>query len=219
MKRICCVLLSSTLLFSGCAGMNDSDTTRAQGAGVGAAGGAAAGGLLGQLIGKDSTSTLLGAAIGAVVGAGAGYIYGNHVASQKEKFASQEDWLDACIASATKTNQETRAYNKELTTEITSLKARSKALKKGYKKKTATRAQMLAQKEKVEKTLKTAQQQLDKAKYELKEQQSVVQQIKPGESPEQSRALDNRIADLKKAVNDLEKKTETLASLSATMSV
>ncbi len=211
--------MSSTLLLSGCAGMNDSDTTRAQGAGVGAAGGAAAGGLLGQLIGKDSTSTLLGAAIGAVVGAGAGYIYGNHVANQKEKFASQEDWLDACIASASKTNQETRAYNEKLAAEINSLKARSKVLKKDYKKKTATRAQMFAQQQKVEKTLKTAQQQLDKAKYELKEQQTVVQQIKPGESPEQSRALDNRIADLKKAVNDLEKKTETLASLSATMSV
>lgn len=211
--------MSSTLLLSGCAGMNDSDTTRAQGAGVGAAGGAAAGGILGQLIGKDSTSTLLGAAIGAAVGAGAGYFYGNHVANQKEKFASQEDWLNACIVSATKTNQETRAYNEKLAAQITSLKARSKALKKSYKKKTVTRAEMLAQKQKVENTLKTAQRHLDKAKYELKEQQTVVQHIKPGESPEQSRVLNSRIADLKKAVNNLEKKTETLASLSATMSV
>ncbi|MBM9519420.1 hypothetical protein JWG39_06245 [Desulforhopalus vacuolatus] len=219
MKKICCILLSSTLLLSSCAGMNDSDTTRAQGAGVGAAGGAAAGVLLGQIIGKDSSATLLGAAIGAAMGAGAGYLYGNHVANQKEKFASQEDWLNACIASATRTNQEARAYNNKLAAEITSLQARSRALKRSYKKKIATRGDMLAQKQKVENTLKTAQKNLAKVKYELKEQQTVVQQIKPGESLQQSRILDSRIADLKKAVNNLEKKTATLASLSATMSV
>ena len=70
-----------------------------------------------------SDAAWIGAAVGAGVGGAAGFAYGSHVAKEKAKYASQEDWLDACIASAEKVNRENRAYNAALEKEIQALSA------------------------------------------------------------------------------------------------
>src|SRR6266852_3957822 len=95
-KQIIGVMLSTALL-AGCA--TDRGQTQAEGAGVGALGGAALGALTGYALG-GAKGAAIGAAAGAGVGAGAGYVYGTHVANQKEKFAREEDYLDAVINSA-----------------------------------------------------------------------------------------------------------------------
>ncbi len=217
--RLCCLALSSTLALSGCAGMSDSNMTKAQGAGAGAAGGAVLGGVLGQVFGQDAKSTIIGGAIGGAIGAGAGYLYGTHVAQQKEKYASQEDWLDACIASAEKTNEETKAYNRQLAGEIETLKEKSSKLQKKYKAKKASKADMVVLKSRIDQTSSQAEEALKKAKFELQNQISVAEQINRGDAPEQSKALDKRITSLKKSINELEEKTDSLAALSVTMGV
>ena len=80
-----------------------------------------------------------GAAIGAAVGGGvgllAGHGFGTHVANQKEKFAREEDYLDAVIVSARQVNDETKQYNVSLTNEINTLDAKTTQLVKQYNQK------------------------------------------------------------------------------------
>jgi outer membrane protein OmpA-like peptidoglycan-associated protein len=71
------VLLSSTLLFAGCASLNKTQ----KGAAIGTAGGGAAG----AVIGKASGNTALGAIIGAVVGGATGAVIGNQMDKQAEE--------------------------------------------------------------------------------------------------------------------------------------
>jgi outer membrane protein OmpA-like peptidoglycan-associated protein len=71
------VLLSTTLLFAGCASLNKTQ----KGAAIGTAGGGAAG----AVIGKASGNTALGAIIGAVVGGATGAIIGNQMDKQAEE--------------------------------------------------------------------------------------------------------------------------------------
>ena len=66
-----CVLLSATMLLTGCATWNNT----AKGGVIGAAGGAA----LGALIGKLAGNTAVGAAVGTAVGTGAGVIIGKRM--------------------------------------------------------------------------------------------------------------------------------------------
>lgn len=66
-----CVLLSATILLTGCATWNNT----AKGGVIGAAGGAA----LGALIGKLAGNTAVGAAVGTAVGTGAGVIIGKRM--------------------------------------------------------------------------------------------------------------------------------------------
>jgi len=71
------ILLSASLILSGCASMNK--------AGKGAAIGTAAGGAMGAIIGKATGNTALGAVIGAAVGGTTGAIIGNKMDKQAEE--------------------------------------------------------------------------------------------------------------------------------------
>jgi len=115
----------------GCAGMNDSTRTKAEGTGVGAAAGALVGGLLGQVIGHNQTSTLVGAAVGAAVGGGAGYLAGDAVAERKAQYANEEDRLDGEIKVVAQYNNDlkgfnelTEKHNEELENQVADLKSR-----------------------------------------------------------------------------------------------
>jgi outer membrane protein OmpA-like peptidoglycan-associated protein len=71
------IILSASLILSGCASMNK--------AGKGAAIGTAAGGAMGAIIGKATGNTALGAVIGAAVGGTTGAIIGNKMDKQAEE--------------------------------------------------------------------------------------------------------------------------------------
>lgn len=216
------VLVSSVFLFSGCAGMSDSDTTRAQGAGAGAAGGAVIGALLGQAIGNDTESTMLGAAIGASIGGLGGYAYGDHVARQKEKYASTEDWLDACIASAEQTNNEVQAYNAQLAGEIQQFKNEVAALKAQHQKKQQNQEALLAKKAEIDAALAKAQEQLKKAQQELESQRyavAEVQDLEGGAAGDNAAILDQKIAQLEESIAQLQNHTTSLAAASNSIAV
>jgi len=214
------VLLFLISILSGCANIKDDSTrTKAEGAGTGAAVGAVAGGLLGQIFGGDPQSTLVGAAIGATVGGVGGYAYGSHVASQKEKYAKEEDWLEACIAEARRRNQEILVYNQDLANQIAVLQKDTKALKKQYKNMQTRNAKLKEKKVEVEKAIESANKELATSKAELEAQHTVVADARKSGQNDYAQTLDSEMEILKANIKELEKRTEELASMSASMSV
>jgi archaellum component FlaC len=213
-------MLCVVLVMSGCANIKDDGTrTRTEGAGTGAVIGAVAGGLLGQLIGGDTKGTLVGAAIGAAVGGAGGYAYGNHVANQKAKYAQEEDWLDACVAQARQKNQEIVAYNKDLSQQIRTLQQETAALKKQHKDKKTRVAKLKKKKAATDSLLEATNKELASANQELEAQQSVRGEAEKSGKGDFVVTLDSEIAQLKGNIKELEKRTEELASMSASMSV
>ena len=172
MKTIKIISVSLVLItgMMGCSvgdpNMSDAQRTKTEGALSGALGGA----ILGAILGDSTEDTLKGAAIGGL----AGYAYGTHVAKQKAKYAKEEDWLDACVASARKVNNETKSYNARVSREIT----KTKRLVRLYKQEKISKSQLIAQKKSIEKERKLAQDQLEKAKFELENQEEVLAQAK-----------------------------------------
>ncbi len=108
--------LVPAFVLTGCT-TDDQFNTRAQGAGAGALVGAGLGALIGSLSGDAGQGALIGAAAGGAMG----LAYGDHVARKKARYASTEDYLDACIASARSVNADAYAYNRSLSNRIAAL--------------------------------------------------------------------------------------------------
>ena len=81
------LLLSASLVFTGCDSLNNT----AKGAIIGTGAGAAVGAGIGGLIGKDGKSAAVGAAIGGVVGATAGAIIGKKMDKAAAEAAAVEN--------------------------------------------------------------------------------------------------------------------------------
>jgi outer membrane protein OmpA-like peptidoglycan-associated protein len=80
MKRIFTISLAGSLALAGCADMNQSQKSTAEGAGIGAAAGAVIGAIAGG--GKGAA---IGAAAGAGTGALGGYFWNEHLEKQKQQ--------------------------------------------------------------------------------------------------------------------------------------
>jgi outer membrane protein OmpA-like peptidoglycan-associated protein len=80
MKRIVTMALMCGVGLTGCADMNQSQKTTAQGAGIGAAAGA----LIGAIAGGGKGAAI-GAAAGAATGAAGGYFWNDHLEKQKQQ--------------------------------------------------------------------------------------------------------------------------------------
>lgn len=87
MKKLLAIVLSVSLVCSGCSSWSN----LANGAAIGGGGGAALGAGVGALIGKDGQSAAIGSAIGAVVGAGVGALIGNKMDKKAEELAAIEN--------------------------------------------------------------------------------------------------------------------------------
>jgi hypothetical protein len=92
--------------------------------------GAATGAALGALAGKaTSDEPVKGAVVGAVVGAAVGYAAGSYIAGQKEKYANDEEYLNAAIEEASRYNREAEARNDTLQEVIAAAEQEIKVLK------------------------------------------------------------------------------------------
>lgn len=100
--------------------------TALEGLGGGAAIGAALGAIAAAATGQDIAA---GAAIGAVIGGAGGLAYGTYVANQKEKYAKEEDYLEACSLEAMRYNREARATNQALVKYVAEAKQRIEVLR------------------------------------------------------------------------------------------
>ena len=211
------LLLVFSISVCGCAGMSDSDTTRSQGVGVGAGAGALIGAVIGQAIGGDTGATLLGAAIGGVVGGVAGGIYGNHVAGQKAKYAKKEDWLDACIAEARKTNTTARDQIVTTKADIMRLDKAEKSTRAAYKNAKSRSIEMANEKKYADMKLASLQKDIEKLNFELGAQQEVLKTETAQTS--QNKDLTVETAKLQKSIKELEAARNELASISSRMAV
>jgi chromosome segregation ATPase len=203
------LILVLALPLAGCGGTADQNATVAQGAGAGAI----LGGIVGAIIGGRD-GALLGAAIGGVGGAAVGV----HVASQKAKFASQEDYLDACIASAHKTNQQTVQYNSSLASDIRKLDQQTATLRQQYDQRRVSKNTMVQRRKVVQAKLKEAKQQLAHINKEIQIQQQVLNNEK-GKAPAHLSKLNQELAQLRATAAQLERQTSQLAAIDNRMNV
>lgn len=214
MKRIVAASLILCMA-SGCATMSDEQTTTAQAAGMGAALGALAGGIIGHQTGRG----IEGALIGSVFGAAAGGMYGQHVSQRKAAFASEEEYLDACIAQAAEVNRLAVAYNQGLREEVAALDSKSAELMAAYEAQTAERTQVVAMQRELAQALEKAQQSLAAITKEISVQQGVVEAERTSAGSEQLAQLENQIRMLEEQKAELADHTDRLAAINNRISV
>ena len=116
------LVLSGSIIFSGCASMSNTG----KGAAIGAGGGAALGAGIGALIGKGKGAAI-GAAVGGAVGAGTGALIGKKMDKQKKELeaiegAQVETVTDANDLQAMNSSQLSASSRDALTKFATSLK-------------------------------------------------------------------------------------------------
>ncbi|MEE4356116.1 MAG: hypothetical protein V2I97_06570 [Desulfococcaceae bacterium] len=206
MKK-CVSLIIVILMLSGCANMNE----QGQGAGLGALLGAAVGAGVGAIAGGKE-GALTGAIVGAGAGAIGGYLYGDHVANKKKQYAKDEDYLNACIASARQVNSQTRQYNASLKNQISYLNSEVNKMVAMYNSRKIRKADLQKEKNKVLAKHTEAQKTLQRAKDEVAIQREVMNREK-GKSQAELAQLNNEVRSLEKSVAELEQQTETLASM------
>lgn len=217
-----CGMLCATLSAGsvGCANIkNDSTRTQTEGTLVGAGGGALLGGLLGQLFGKSTSATLVGAGIGAAAGALGGFFVGKHVAQKKAEYASQEEWLDACITHAQQVNKETKEVNEQLNIEISKLNKECTKLEKQYKKQQASKSDLKKQLDLVEKEKKELAETITKLQNELEQQKSISSEARASGNTKEAKKIDNEIAELKRQISTMKAYNKKLANISARLAV
>jgi predicted lipid-binding transport protein (Tim44 family) len=181
-----------------CTNIKDDQTrTRAEGTLAGGAIGALAGGIIGHQSGRGFEGALLGAGIGSL----AGLAVGDHVARKKARYASQEAWLDACIAQAERVNANARAYNRSLSSKISSLESRYASAKAS-----GNKAEMRSIKQAVVSLQQESREQAKVVDSEIKEQSSVVSQT--GDS-----GLSSRVTQLRSTRSSLSSNQDRLADL------
>jgi gas vesicle protein len=201
---------------AGCANIQDDSTrTKTEGTLVGAGAGAALGAGIGAIAG-GGRGTAIGAIIGALVGTAVGFGVGTHVANEKSKYASEEDWLDECIARADQTNQEAAQYNAEIRAQIQALDKKTTALAASYKQKKADRKVMLAEAEALKRKRNELAANIKAMQREIAEQREAVADAKPGK---RATRLEGEIASMEKKLKEMRGNDTKLVAISKRVKV
>ncbi len=209
-------LLIATVIaasLSGCAGMNDQQTTVAQGAGVGALIGAG----LGYAIGGNTTGTLIGAAAGGLIGAG----IGSSVADRKAQYARQEDFLVAEIQRNNEFIREADAQNQQIYQDIAQLDRESRRLAREYRAGKVSRDALVRQKANVEKQLATAKKVNSLAEQQLADTNQVYSETRQQRGPQDqySRQLESNVVKLKETRKESSQNVASLQQMYDGMSI
>jgi len=211
-NRLIILVAAVTLLVAGC-GSNpaqegtSSDQTRTRVEGTAA--GAVIGGLLGYALGGRK-----GMAIGAVVGGGTGLIIGNEVAKRKAQYASEEDFLNAEIASAQQFNRSTAQYNNQLRGQIAELQQQTNLMESRYRAGTVSRDVLVRQKQVVQTKIART----DKIQKTLKQEYDVKlavldDQKKSSGNTQRVQQLQTEIQGLKSNLDQLQSQSVQLAQI------
>jgi gas vesicle protein len=187
----------------------DQKRTKAEGAAVGAL----VGGVLGYALGGGSR--VVGTLVGAAVGAGAGYVLGNEIAKRKQKYASEEAFLDAEIQSTQQFNQTARDYNNTLRAQIADLDRTTMALRTRYNVGSATQQDLKKKRAEIKQKLSQSEefyQQL-KQEYDIKVAIYDEQQKKRKQNDSYLVKLEEEIVELKSNLDQLSAGSKQLASI------
>ena len=202
-RQAALALLYATLA-SGCA--TDADRTRAEGAGAGAV----VGGALGALFSHGNVG---GVAAGAAVGGLAGGLFGNHVANEKQAYATQEDQLQASIAHAQQVAQQARTYNQQLQKQITSLEQTREQLQHQVVSTDLRHQAMLDDKRKTTAMIRQTNGELASVRQEIANQQSVLRTASAANTTSQQPSAS--IEKVSSSINDLQVQASELTRASA----
>jgi uncharacterized protein YcfJ len=220
--RILSLLLILALIsgvFSGCANItNDSTRTKTEGTLVGAGAGAVLGAGIGALAG-GSRGALIGGHLGAAGGSLAGSLVGDHIANNKAEYASQEEWLDACIAQAKQVNAESVRYNAQLKKEIADYDKQASKLLADYKAKKASRDAMLAEAGVLNKKSEEIKANIATLENELKNHRAVAKDARENGNTAHLTAINKEIATLEKQIQQMRDYNNRLASISVRVAV
>lgn len=222
MMRKTASMILVTGLLAGCAGLSDSQRTTTESTLIGTGAGAAVGAGVGALVG-GGRGAAIGAGVGGVVGAGTGYAWGSHVASKKAEYARQEDYVNALLASARETQEQTRQYNAALTTDIQRLDRETARLVQQYKQRRITKSALQRSRQATAAKLAEAEQQLQHVESEIHIQQRALQQeqdlARTTRVPSHIRAIHAEIGQLERQRGVLAQQVQTLASINARLAV
>ena len=223
------ILAVVALLISGCATTNqqgnaqatsagsssDQKRTRVEGAGIGAL----VGGVLGYALGGKNKTT--GVLIGAALGAGAGYLVGNEVAKRKQKYASEEEFLDAEIQNATAFNRVARDYNEGLRVQIAELDRASMELKSQYNAGAASQQDLKNKRAEVRSELARSEKFYDQLKkeYDIKMAVYQEQQKKRPQDDAYLVKLEKETLELRNNLEQLSAKSKQLASIDERLTI
>jgi hypothetical protein len=222
MMRKTASMMLVTGLLAGCAGLSDSQRTTTESTLIGTGAGAAVGAGVGALVG-GGRGAAIGAGVGGVVGAGTGYAWGSHVASKRAEFARQEDYVNAMLASARETQEQTRQYNATLTGDIQRLDRETVRLVQQYKQRRITKSALQRSRQETAAKLAEAEQQLQHVETEINIQHRALQQeqdlARTAHVQNHVRALHAEIRQLERQRGMLEQQMQTLASINARLLV
>ena len=210
-RRIIAAALS--LALAGCAGMDDQQTTVAQGAGVGALIGAG----LGYAIGGNTSSTLIGAAAGGLIGAG----IGSSIAERKAQYAREEDFLVAEIQRNQDFIREANAENRQLYQEIARLDRESQRLARDYRAGKASRDALVRQRGTLEQQLAKAKKVNSLAEKQLADANEVYSESrqKRGSQDQYTQKLESNVVQLKETRQKSSQNVANLQKMYDSMSI
>lgn len=211
MKKVIPLVLCFAIITSGCANIQDDGLrTRTEGTLVGSAAGAGAGALIGKLAGNTLVGALTGGAIGGLIG----LAVGNHIADKKADYASQEEWLDACIAQSQEVNAELVAYNDSLRQESAHLDALSTQLAADYKMQKVNESDMKKAYAGLMKKQKEVDDYIAVAEDEIKKQKTVSADAHKENNEREAAIIDHEIVKMEKQIAELREESNKLASMS-----
>jgi uncharacterized small protein (DUF1192 family) len=166
-EKTCWRIVSLILLFALTDCSTDQQRTRTEGTVIGGVFGAILGGVAGAGIAAATGNSdhigeyaAAGAAGGALLGSIAGYNWGTSVARKKEQYVRAEDYLNACINDAQKCAQAAQKENQFLRDQIAQLNQEVQRLQVNYQKGRATRQNLVAQAEAINKRRADVQQKI-----------------------------------------------------------
>ena len=219
LKIVLILVLALALLGGGCANIKDDGTrTKTEGTLVGAGAGAAIGAGIGAIVG-GGRGAAIGAGIGGLLGGITGFFVGKHIADKKSEYASEEDWLNDCVAQAREVNDEAVKYNAKLRTDIASLDAKSKKLAAAYKKNQASAESLKEEQIAVEKRQAEIKETIAGLESEVKSQKTVLADAQENKKDEHAKSLNQEIAKLEKQIAEMKAYNNKLASISARVAV
>ncbi|MDR2946645.1 MAG: hypothetical protein LBV79_07875 [Candidatus Adiutrix sp.] len=199
-------LIAALALIGGCANIaNDRTRTQTEGTLAGAGIGAALGAAIGAIAGGHR-GALTGALIGAGVGGTAGLAYGTSVANKKADYASEEEWLAACLAEAQSVNQQTADYNSRLKTSLASYKKELSGNSYGL-----NEADQKTKGQALKKDLKESGEYLALLDQEITAQESAASSAT---DKAQAKNLQKQVDEMKKQKKVLEQNNQELAAIS-----
>ena len=214
-RAVVAMLAEITMIVAGCANIQDERTrTQTEGTVVGSGIGAGIGAVIGGLSGGHR-GALQGAGIGAVVGGIGGFLTGRHIANKKSEYASQEDWLDDCIASARQTNSDVARYNADLRQEIDWLDRESARLVAEYEDYQTESSALAAEHKKVQEYRQQLRSDIASLKEEIAANRQIVEDVQAERGrTSKSVAMMREVDEMEQHLAELERCDRQLASIS-----